>query len=142
MAFKRRNIFYENKNRVEDRLGSEWFSPGYYVTQIIGGHGNFVTKLAGFGLRDEGNCTCGVPETVGHVTLALGFGEMGGGGLELDKMVGKEEYENFVLLVKNKIFSEILERKELEEWKNGSGSAMQRRGLVVVIDRNSYGIPE
>ncbi|KAL1115962.1 hypothetical protein AAG570_005457 [Ranatra chinensis] len=54
---------------VEDKLISEWFSPGYYVTQIISSHGSLPAKLAGFGLRDEGNCTCGVPETVGRILL-------------------------------------------------------------------------
>ncbi|KAL1117142.1 hypothetical protein AAG570_004470 [Ranatra chinensis] len=53
----------------EDGLGSEWLSPGYYVTQIIIGRGNFAAKLAGFGLRDEGNCACGILEIVGHVVL-------------------------------------------------------------------------
>ncbi|KAL1117887.1 hypothetical protein AAG570_004200 [Ranatra chinensis] len=63
--------------------------------QIISGHGNFAGKLAGFGLRDEGNCTCGVAETVGHVLLECGkYGDIRGEyvrkmvGLELNKMVG------------------------------------------------------
>ncbi|KAL1117017.1 hypothetical protein AAG570_004345 [Ranatra chinensis] len=107
------------------------------------GHGGLAAKLAGFGLRDEGNCTCGVPETAGHVLLECGkYGDLREmGGLELDKMVGKEGYEHFLLLA-----TEILERKELEEWRDGlhsgtvaeSGSAMHRRSLVVEVDRNSF----
>ncbi|KAL1115887.1 hypothetical protein AAG570_006176 [Ranatra chinensis] len=58
--------------------------------------------------EDEGNCTCGVPETVRHVLLKVWEFP---GGLELDKMVGKERYEHFVLLA-----TQILERVELEEW--------------------------
>ncbi|KAL1115995.1 hypothetical protein AAG570_005490 [Ranatra chinensis] len=58
--------------RDEDRLSSKWLGPESFVTQIISSHGNFVRKLAGLGVRDEGNCTCGVPETVGHVLLECG----------------------------------------------------------------------
>ncbi|KAL1123710.1 hypothetical protein AAG570_001483 [Ranatra chinensis] len=46
----------EMKGGLEDRLGSEWFSPGCYFSQKISGHRNLV-KLAGFGLRGEGNWT-------------------------------------------------------------------------------------
>ncbi|KAL1129280.1 hypothetical protein AAG570_013809 [Ranatra chinensis] len=72
MASERRNMYEKNTSlsvyfMVEDGLSSEWFGPGYCVTQKIDGHGNFAFKLAG--LRNEGNCGCGVSETVGHVPL-------------------------------------------------------------------------
>ncbi|KAL1115640.1 hypothetical protein AAG570_005930 [Ranatra chinensis] len=56
-----------------------------------------AAKLAGFGLRNEGNCTFGVSETVGHVLLECGnYGDLRRkyvrkmGGLELNKMVEKK----------------------------------------------------
>ncbi|KAL1130411.1 hypothetical protein AAG570_011659 [Ranatra chinensis] len=49
------------KMAVPERLSSELFGPRHYATQIISGYGNLAAKLAGFGLRDEGNCTSGVP---------------------------------------------------------------------------------
>ncbi|KAL1131128.1 hypothetical protein AAG570_012365 [Ranatra chinensis] len=71
--------------------------PEYYVTQMITGHGNFTAKLAGFGLRDENNWTCGVSEAVWHVLLECGrYGDLREeyvrkmGGLELDKMVERK----------------------------------------------------
>lgn len=40
----------------------------HYVTQYLTGHGNFKTKLFGFGLVDDPNCTyCQVEETMEHV---------------------------------------------------------------------------
>ncbi|KAL1117322.1 hypothetical protein AAG570_004648 [Ranatra chinensis] len=88
-------------DRVEDRLISEWLSPGYYQLLRL----NQLVSVY------EGNCTFGVPETVGHVLLECRkYGDLRReyvremGALELDKMVGKERYENFVLLV-----AEILE---------------------------------
>ncbi|KAL1116891.1 hypothetical protein AAG570_005360 [Ranatra chinensis] len=102
-------------SRVEYTLSSEWLSPGYNDTQIISGHGNFVAKLADFGLKDQDNCVCGVPETVGHFLLESGkYGDLRGeyvrkvGGLKLDRMLGNEGNENSALLV-----TEILGRNEL-----------------------------
>ncbi|KAL1123294.1 hypothetical protein AAG570_002380 [Ranatra chinensis] len=61
MGCQNADVIRKCRHMVEDRLSSVWFSPGYYVTQLISGYG--------FGLRDDGNCTCGVPEAVGHVLL-------------------------------------------------------------------------
>ncbi|KAL1139937.1 hypothetical protein AAG570_006914 [Ranatra chinensis] len=47
-------------------MDSERFSPGYYVTQINSGHKNLAAKLPGSGSSDEGDCTCGAPQTEGY----------------------------------------------------------------------------
>ncbi|KAL1129239.1 hypothetical protein AAG570_013768 [Ranatra chinensis] len=89
MASKRRNMFQKNKTQETTE---------YAICHPF---------VAGFGLRDEGNCTCGVPEMeVGHVLLECGkYEDSRGeyvrkmGGLELDKTVGKERHEHIILLV-------------------------------------------
>lgn len=54
-------------NKVDVRMKSIWVTPGYYLTQFLGGHGNFRSKLQPFGLKSDGFCECGELETAEHV---------------------------------------------------------------------------
>jgi hypothetical protein len=57
-----------------ERLETSWIQPAYYVTQFLGGHGDFNAKLLEFGSIRSGTCRCGVArETVEHVLFDCGI---------------------------------------------------------------------
>ena len=52
---------------IEQRLVANWYSPGYYTTQLISRHGNIKSKLRQFNLVDSELCHCGMEETLEHI---------------------------------------------------------------------------
>jgi hypothetical protein len=48
-------------------MEASWIQPVYYVTQFLGGHGDFNNKLRVIRSVDSEDCTCGDRETVEHV---------------------------------------------------------------------------
>jgi hypothetical protein len=60
-------------DNVGERLEASWIQPAYYVTQFLGGHGDFNGKLREFGSVRSGTCRCGdARETVEHVLFDCG----------------------------------------------------------------------
>jgi hypothetical protein len=52
---------------VQARMEANWIQPAYYVSQFLGGHGDFNVKLREFRSVNSEACTCGDRETVEHV---------------------------------------------------------------------------
>ncbi|KAL7294950.1 hypothetical protein TKK_0011661 [Trichogramma kaykai] len=51
---------------VQSRLGLKNLRLNHYTTQFMTGHGNFRAKLHGFGLKESGDCPCGMEDTATH----------------------------------------------------------------------------
>lgn len=51
------------------RLDMPWIRPGYALTQLLSGHGNFKAKLWIMGLSDTALCRCGEEDTARHAIL-------------------------------------------------------------------------
>lgn len=56
-------------NNVRERMNARWFRPDHYSTQALTGHGDFRVRLASLGLVEGVDCSCGLPDTVGHFIL-------------------------------------------------------------------------
>lgn len=50
-----------------DRIKKKWFRPNHYVSQFVGGHGDFRAKLQSLGLSQDDACECGQRDTPDHV---------------------------------------------------------------------------
>lgn len=55
---------------IKSRMEKDFISPTHWTVQLLTGHGKFAEKLAGFRLKDSGNCLCGMPETPDHVLFS------------------------------------------------------------------------
>lgn len=107
--------------------GNPRWKLNHYVTQCLSGHGNFKSKLAGFGLVREGLCSeCRVEETAEHVVLFCERYE--GERREMREKVvadGDEWCKEVLMREENRegffdMITAILKRKEeLEEVKDG-----------------------
>ena len=51
---------------IKGRKEADWINPSYYLTQYLGGHGNFKDKLRKFSLVRSNKCKCGAADTWEH----------------------------------------------------------------------------
>jgi hypothetical protein len=63
---------------VGKRLESSWIQPAYYVTQLLGRHGDFNAKLREFRSVRSGNCRCGARDASNMFCSTVG-GRTGSG---------------------------------------------------------------